>query len=98
MMAILFAECGLLVGFFLPGDSLLFTAGLLVSQGLLAPLWVVLLLPPLAPTAGTLLGWWTGRTAGPAFFARPASRLFKAQHVQRAREFFARNGARTIVL
>jgi membrane-associated protein len=98
MMAILFAECGLLVGFFLPGDSLLFTAGLLVAQGLLAPLWVVLVLLPLAAIAGNLLGWWIGRTAGPAVFNRPDSRLFKAQHVERAREFFARNGARTIVL
>jgi membrane-associated protein len=98
MMAILFAECGLLVGFFLPGDSLLFTAGLLVAQGLLAPLWVLLLLLPLAAIAGNLLGWWIGRTAGPAVFDRPNSRLFKAQHVERAREFFARNGVRTIVL
>jgi membrane-associated protein len=98
MMAILFAECGLLVGFFLPGDSLLFTAGLLVAQGLLAPLWVLLLLLPLAAIAGNLLGWWIGRTAGPAVFDRPDSRLFKAQHVERAREFLARNGARTIVL
>jgi membrane-associated protein len=98
MMAILFAECGLLVGFFLPGDSLLFTAGLLVAQGLLAPLWVLLLLLPLAAIAGNLLGWWIGRTAGPAVFDRPNSRLFKAQHVQRAREFLARNGVRTIVL
>jgi membrane-associated protein len=97
MMAILFAECGLLVGFFLPGDSLLFTAGLLVAQGLLAPLWVLLLLLPLAAIAGNLLGWWIGRTAGPAVFDRPDSRLFKAQHVERARQFFARNGVRTIV-
>src|SRR3954447_25925 len=98
MMAILFAECGLLVGFFLPGDSLLFTAGLLVAGGLVAPLWVVLLLLPVAAVAGNLVGWWIGRKAGPAVFERPDSRLFKQRHVQRAQEFFDRNGARTIVL
>jgi membrane-associated protein len=98
MMAILFAECGLLVGFFLPGDSLLFTAGLLVAGGLVAPLWVVLLLLPVAAVAGNLVGWWIGRKAGPAVFERPDSRLFRQRHVQRAQEFFDRNGARTIVL
>lgn len=98
MMAILFAECGLLMGFFLPGDSLPFTAGLLVASGLVAPLWVVLLLLPVAAVAGNLVGWWIGRTAGPAVFQRPDSRLFKKRHVRRAQEFFDRNGARTIVL
>src|SRR3954471_18424781 len=93
MMAILFAECGLLVGFFLPGDSLLFTAGLLVAGGLVAPLWLVLLLLPIAAVAGNLVGWWIGRKAGPAIFDRPDSRLFKAHHVERARDFFDRNGA-----
>ena len=70
IMAILFAECGLLVGFFLPGDSLLFTAGLLVAGGLVAPLWVLLVLLPVAAVAGNLVGWWIGRTAGPAVFDR----------------------------
>jgi membrane-associated protein len=98
MMAILFAECGLLVGFFLPGDSLLFTAGLLVAGGLVAPLWLVLLLLPIAAVAGNLVGWWIGRKAGPAVFDRPDSRLFKARHVEQAREFFDRNGARAIIL
>jgi membrane-associated protein len=98
MMAILFAECGLLVGFFLPGDSLLFTAGLLVAGGLIAPLWVLLVLLPIAAIAGNLVGWWIGRTAGPAVFDRPDSRFFKARHVERAQEFFDRNGGRTIIL
>ena len=98
MMVVLFAECGLLVGFFLPGDSLLFTAGLLVAGGLVAPLWVILLLLPIAAIAGNLVGWWIGYRAGPAVFDRPDSRLFKAQYVERAREFFERNGARTIML
>jgi membrane-associated protein len=98
IMAILFAECGLLVGFFLPGDSLLFTAGLLVAGGLVAPLWLVLLLLPVAAVAGNLVGWWIGRKAGPAVFDRPDSRLFKARYVERAREFFDRNGGRAVVL
>lgn len=98
MMVVLFAECGLLVGFFLPGDSLLFTAGLLVAGGLVAPLWLLLLLLPVAAVAGNLVGWWIGRTAGPAVFQREDSRLFKQRHVQRAQDFFDRNGARTIVL
>jgi membrane-associated protein len=98
MMVVLFAECGLLVGFFLPGDSLLFTAGLLVAGGLVAPLWLVLLLLPVAAVAGNLVGWWIGRTAGPTVFQREDSRLFKQRNVQRAQDFFDRNGARTIVL
>jgi membrane-associated protein len=98
MMAILFAECGLLVGFFLPGDSLLFTAGLLVAGGLVAPLWVLLIALPIAAIAGNLVGYYIGRKAGPAVFDRPDSRLFKAHYVERAHAFFERNGARTIVL
>jgi membrane-associated protein len=98
IMAVLFAECGLLIGFFLPGDSLLFTAGLLVAGGLVAPLWVLLVLLPVAAVAGNLVGYWIGRKAGPAVFNRPDSRLFRAEHVERSRAFFERNGARTVLL
>src|SRR4051794_41922292 len=92
-MAILFAECGLLVGFFLPGDSLLFTGGLLAAGGLIAPLWVLLLLLPVAAVAGNLVGYWIGRKGGPAVFDRPGSPAVKAQHGERAHTFFRRNGA-----
>ena len=95
---VLFAECGLLVGFFLPGDSLLFTAGLLAAAGRIAPLWVLLLVLPVAALAGNLVGWWIGRTAGPAVFRRPDSRLFKADHVDRSQAFFDRHGPRTVLL
>src|SRR3954451_11195340 len=98
VMVILFAECGLLVGFFLPGDSLLFTAGLLAAGGLIAPLWVLLIALPAAAIAGNLMGYWIGRKAGPRVFQRPDSRLFKAEYVDRSQAFFDRNGARTIVL
>lgn len=98
IVVVLFAECGLLVGFFLPGDSLLFTAGLLAAGGLIAPLWVMLILLPLAAISGNLVGYWIGRTAGPAVFHRPDRRFFTAGHVTRSQAFFDRNGARTILL
>ncbi|SDX60259.1 membrane-associated protein [Modestobacter sp. DSM 44400] len=98
MMLIIFAECGLLVGFFLPGDSLLFTGGLLAATGLIAPLWVLLLALPVAAIAGNLAGYWIGRAAGPAVFSKPSSRLFRPEYVERSQAFFDRNGARTIVL
>jgi membrane-associated protein len=98
IMVVLFAECGLLVGFFLPGDSLLFTAGLLAAGGLIAPLWVLLIALPAAAIAGNLAGYWIGRKAGPAVFNKPNSRLFKAEYVDRSQRFFDRNGARTILL
>ncbi len=99
IMVILFAECGLLVGFFLPGDSLLFTAGLLVAGGVFTvPLWVLLVALPLAAIAGNLVGYWIGRRLGPAVFNRPDSRLFKAEYVHKSQAFFDRNGTRTILL
>jgi membrane-associated protein len=102
VLVIVFAETGLLVGFFLPGDSLLFTAGLISAGGLagitLAPLWVLCILIPLAAIAGNLVGYWIGYRAGPAVFNRPNSRLFKAEYVEQAHAFFERYGARTILL
>ena len=102
LMLIIFAETGLLVGFFLPGDSLLFTAGLVSAGGLagvtLAPLWVLLIVLPLVAIAGNLVGYWIGYRAGPAVFNRPNSRLFKAEYVEQAHGFFEKYGARTILL
>jgi membrane-associated protein len=102
LLLIIFAETGLLVGFFLPGDSLLFTAGLVSAGGLagvtLAPLWVLLILLPLVAIAGNLVGYWIGYRAGPAVFNRPNSRLFKAEYVEQAHAFFEKYGARTILL
>ena len=102
LLLIIFAETGLLVGFFLPGDSLLFTAGLVAAGGLagvtLAPLWVLLVLLPLVAIAGNLTGYWIGYRAGPTVFNRPNSRLFKAEYVEQAHGFFEKYGARTILL
>jgi membrane-associated protein len=102
LLAIVFAECGLLIGFFLPGDSLLFVAGLVASGGLagvhFVPLWVLLIVVPLAAIAGNLVGYWIGYRAGPAIFNRPNSRLFRAEYVEKAHDFFEKYGARTILL
>jgi membrane-associated protein len=96
---IIFAECGLLLGFFLPGDSLLFTAGLFVAQGSIqTPLWLVCLILVVAALAGNASGYLLGRAAGPAVFDRPRSRLFKPQHVRKTQEFFDKYGNRAIVL
>jgi membrane-associated protein len=99
LAVIIFAECGLLLGFFLPGDSLLFTAGLFVAAGAIdAPLWAVCGLLVAAAVLGNVCGYLIGRAAGPAVFDRPRSRLFKPQHVAKTREFFDRYGNRAIVL
>jgi membrane-associated protein len=102
LLVIVFAECGLLIGFFLPGDSLLFTAGLLAAGGVagidIAPLWLLLVTVPVVAILGNLVGYWLGYRAGPAVFNRPDSRLFKAEHVEKAHAFFERYGARTILL
>jgi membrane-associated protein len=96
---IIFAECGLLLGFFLPGDSLLFTAGLFVASGAIrTPLWVMCLLLVTAAVLGNATGYWIGRSAGPAVFDKPQSRLFKPHHVAKTQEFFDRYGNRAIVL
>ena len=98
---ILFLECGLLVAFFLPGDTLLFSFGLLIAtHGLKNPpaLAVVLIVLPLAVIAGDILGYWIGRRAGPAVFNRPNSRLFRPEYVTRGEQFFARFGAAAVIL
>jgi membrane-associated protein len=96
---IVFAECGLLVGFFLPGDSLLFTAGLFVANDLLpAPLWLVCVLVTVCAVVGNVVGYGIGYKVGPALFNRPNSRLFKQQHVVRTHAFFEKYGVRAIVL
>ncbi len=97
---IIFAECGLLLGFFLPGDSLLFTAGLfaVTDAGIGAPLWLVCVVLVVAAFAGNACGYGIGRAAGPAIFDKPKSRLFNPKHVARTQEFFERYGNRAIVL
>jgi membrane-associated protein len=99
IMAIVFAECGLLVGFFLPGDTLLFTAGVLVQRGTFhQPLWWVILLICVAAIVGNQVGYEIGRRGGPAVFKRPDSRLFRPEYVERTRAFFEKYGPPAIVL
>jgi len=99
IMAIVFAECGLLVGFFLPGDTLLFTAGVLVQRGTFhQPLWWVILLICVAAIVGNQVGYEIGRRGGPAVFKRPDSRLFRPEYVERTRVFFEKYGPPAIVL
>jgi membrane-associated protein len=96
---IIFAECGLLVGFFLPGDSLLFITGLAVVTGLIdTPLWLVCVLLVVAAFLGNVCGYYIGRKAGPAIFDKPNSRLFKRENVDRTQAFFDKYGNRAIVL
>jgi membrane-associated protein len=104
VIAIVFAESGLLVGFFLPGDSLLFTAGFFASGPKSIPHDLHLSLPVLlvgcavAAVAGDQVGFLFGRRIGPTLFSRPDSRLFKQANVEKAQGFFDRHGSKAIVL
>lgn len=97
LIAIVFAESGILIGFFLPGDSLLFTAGLLASRGVLN-LPVILVGCFVAAVAGDQVGYLFGRRVGPAVFKRPNSRLFSQRNLERARDYFEMHGPKTVVL
>jgi len=99
LLIVIFAECGLLIGFFLPGDSLLFTAGLLVASGTFdVPLWSLLVLVPVAAILGNLVGYWIGKRAGEALLHRPDSRFFKKKYVTQSHAFFEARGPFAIVV
>jgi membrane-associated protein len=100
ILILVFAESGLLIGFFLPGDSLLFTTGLLIAGGtyLHQPLWLMCLLISVAAVLGDQFGYYFGRRFGPGLFRRPDSRLFKQENLTRASAFFEKYGARSILL
>jgi len=108
--AIIFAESGLLVGFFLPGDSLLFFTGFLTSSAAredptfsdfaehIPSIWIVLVCLAAAAIIGDQVGYWFGKKVGPSLFNRPSSRLFKQENVGKAHLFFERHGPKSIVL
>lgn len=99
VMAVVFAESGLLLGFFLPGDSLLFLAGALVASHVVpVPVWVLGVGVLVAAVAGDQLGYVIGRRVGPRLFNRPDSHLFSHANVERAERFFARHGSKAVVL
>jgi len=98
LTAIIFVETGLFFGFFLPGDSLLVTAGLLASQGFSLDVYVLGLLLNIAAIVGDNTNYWIGRYMGPRVFTREESLFFRRRHVERAHDFYARHGAKTVVL
>jgi len=97
LVGIVFTETGLLVGFFLPGDSLLITAGLVAAAGGLNIWWLNGLLI-VAAVSGDSVGYAIGASIGPRLFTRPKSLLFNPRHIERTRAFYARHGAKTIVI
>jgi len=97
LFGIVFAESGLFVGFFLPGDSLLFTAGFLASQGFLN-IWILAPLAFIAAILGDNFGYAFGRRVGPAIFTRERSLFFHKEYLERARIFYEAHGGKAIVL
>jgi membrane-associated protein len=95
--SIVFVETGLFVGFFLPGDSLLVTAGIFAAAGHIK-LGMLLSLVTLCAIAGDQLGYWIGRKAGQALYKREDSLIFKKRHLERAREFYTKYGGKTVIL
>ena len=99
LTAIIFVETGFFFGFFLPGDSLLVTAGLLIATGVVdINVYVLGALLNVAAIAGDALNYWFGRITGPKIFVRDESLFFKRKHVERAHEFYVKHGAKTIFL
>jgi len=96
LAGIVFAETGLLVGFVLPGDSLLFTIGVVTGAGQLN-LLVIMLLLVCASMLGDWCGYLLGRRAGPAIFNRPDSRFFKREYLERTQMFYEKHGGKTII-
>lgn len=98
LTAIIFAETGLLIGFFLPGDSLLVTAGLLAATMGVFNVWLLGLLLTVASIIGNTVGYAIGKAAGPRLFTREDSLLFNKKHLYRAHEFYERHGGKTIII
>ncbi len=97
VVLIIFAESGLFFGFFLPGDSLLFTAGFLASQNLIS-IWWLLILCFIAAILGDNVGYYFGKKTGPIIFSKEDSLFFKKKHIERAQIFYERHGKKTILL
>ncbi len=99
LFAIIFAETGLLIGFFLPGDTLLITSGLLIQQDKVGlELWILIPLLIAAAILGDAVGYQIGKHTGPRLFKREDSRLFHKDHLERAQRFYDKHGGKTIVL
>lgn len=97
--AVVFAESGLLIGFFLPGDSLLFSTGFLIHAGILnVNIHLAVFIIFIAAVLGDSVGYWFGRKAGPRIFKKPDARLFKQEYIKRAQTFYEKHGGKTIIL
>ena len=96
LFAIVFSETGLLVGFFLPGDSLLFTIGAVAGAGKLN-IGIIVVLLIVAAVTGVASGYTLGRHTGPRIFSRPDSRLFKQEYLRKTRAFYEKHGGKTII-
>jgi membrane-associated protein len=95
----IFAECGLLIGFFLPGDSVLFPLGLFIAQGSVkTPLWLACLVLSACAVLGNVVGYAIGHAVGPKLFNKPDSKLFKREYVDKTHSFLERYGVRAIFL
>ncbi|MGI8410293.1 MAG: DedA family protein [Pyrinomonadaceae bacterium] len=94
---IIFAETGLAVGFFLPGDSLLVVAGLFAAAGKLN-LWIMWVSLFMAAVVGDAVGYYSGKKIGPAIFNRPKSRFFNPAHLNKAHSFYEKHGGKTIII
>jgi membrane-associated protein len=97
LVLVIFAETGLMVGFFLPGDSLLVTAGLFAARGDLDIAWLNVAVC-VAAVVGDATGYWIGRRAGQALYGRPNSFFFRREHLIKTHEFYERHGGKTIVI
>lgn len=97
LFGIIFAETGLLIGFFLPGDSLLFTAGILAGQGYLN-IWLTLIVMTGAAVIGNQTGYYIGQKLGPRVFSKDESLLFSRKNVRHAEQFFSKHGSFTLIL
>jgi membrane-associated protein len=96
---VVFAESGLLIGFFLPGDSLLFTTGFLIHAGFLnINIHLAVLIIFLAAVIGDSVGYTFGRKLGPRLFKKPDARLFKQEYIQQAQKFYEKHGGKTIII
>ncbi len=99
VMLIIFAECGILLGFFLPGDTLLFVSGLFIATGTIQiNLGLFIALVSLAAFVGNMVGFWIGWKIGPPVFSRPNAQFLKHEYIEKSEAFFAKYGKVTIVL
>jgi len=97
LFAVVFLESGVFFGFFLPGSSMLFTAGLLATRGLFNP-WTLILLLSIAAALGDSAGYWFGNVVGVRLFLRPDSTWFRHDYLEKAKDFYDKHGVQTVFL